>query len=196
MSIHLQVSNCKVWSNSCMSAPQTFVLGKFNLSLLMATWFIVVLLIHNWYDWQQITVCIIQICKFMQKFTKDVVRYTNGFCLPCFQCSRNVQGIFIDDWSQDCRIYKKNLSSGFLKNRKFVGMDQITSKNCNRSSWMQVNKIFLARDRPEQFRSFFACSFQWNQTTMGWSLVSKAYHFLKILANCVDSMLFHCFYDC
>ena len=30
---------------------------------------------------------------------------------------------------------------------------------------------------------------------MRWSRVSKAYHFLKILANCVDSMLFHCFYD-
>ena len=86
MSIHLQVSNCKVWSycNSCMSAPQTFVPGKFNLSLLVAPWFIVVLLIHNWYDWQQITVCIIQICKFMQKFTKDVVRYTNGFCFSFF----------------------------------------------------------------------------------------------------------------
>ena len=28
----------------------------------------------------------------------------------------------------------KNLSSGFLKNAKFVGMDQITSKNCNKSS--------------------------------------------------------------
>ena len=39
------------------------------------------------------------------------------------------------------------------------------------------------------------CSFQWNQTTMRWSRVSKAYHFLKKLANCVDSMLFHCFYD-
>ena len=84
MSIHLQVSNCKVWSNSCMSAPQTFVPGKFNLSLLVATWFIVVLLIYNWYDWQQITVCIIQICKFMQKSTKDVVRYTNGFCFSFF----------------------------------------------------------------------------------------------------------------
>ena len=42
---------------------------------------------------------------------------------------------------------------------------------------------------------FFVRSFQWNQTTMRWSRVSKAYHFLKILANCVDSMLFHCFYD-
>ena len=55
---------------------------------------------------------------------------------------------------------KKILSSGFLKNSKFVGMDQITSKNCNKSSRMQVNKILLARDRPEQFRSFFACSFK------------------------------------
>ena len=43
--------------------------------------------------------------------------------------------------------------------------------------------------------SFFARSFQCNQTTMRWSRVSKAYHFPKILANCVDSMLFHCFYD-
>ena len=90
----------------------------------------------------------------------------------------------------------KNLSSGFLENAKFVDMDQITSKNCNKISWMQVNKILLTRDRSEQFPSFFVSSFQWNQTTMGWSRVSKAHQFLKILATCVDSMLFHCFYDC
>ena len=36
----------------------------------------------------------------------------------------------------DLRIAKfiKNLSSGFLKNAKFVSMDQITCKNCNKSS--------------------------------------------------------------
>ena len=89
----------------------------------------------------------------------------------------------------------KNLSSGFLKNAKFVGVDQITCKNCNKSSWMQVNKILLPRDRPEQFPSFYVHSFRWNQTAMRWIRVSKAYHFLKKLANCVDSMLFHCFYN-
>ena len=115
--------------------------------------------------------------------------------LLCFQCSWNLQDVFIDNWSRDCQIYKKKLSSGFLKHAKFVGMDQITCKNCNKSSWMQVNKIPLTRDRPEQFPSFLVRSFQWNQTTMRWSRVSKAYHFLKKLANCVDSMLFHCFYD-
>ena len=31
----------------------------------------------------------------------------------------------------------------------------------------------------EQFPSFFVNSFQWNQSTMRWSRVSKAYHFLK-----------------
>ena len=58
---------------------------------------------------------------------------------------------------------------------------------------MQVTKILLTRDRPEQFSSFFVRSFQWNQTTM--RRVSQAYRVLKNLANCVDSMLFHCFYD-
>ena len=60
---------------------------------------------------------------------------------------------------------------------------------------MQVNKTLLTHDRQEQFPSFFLGGFQWNQTTMRRSRVSKAYHFLKKLANCVDSMLFHCFYD-
>ena len=61
---------------------------------------------------------------------------------------------------ETCRVYLlaidleivkfiKNLSSGFLKNAKIVGMDQITCKNCNKSSWMQVNKILLTSDRPE-----------------------------------------------
>ena len=34
-------------------------------------------------------------------------------------------------------------------------MDQITSKNCIKSNWMQVNKILLTRDRPEQFPLIF-----------------------------------------
>ena len=67
-------------------------------------------------------------------------------------------------------------------------MDQITSKNCIKSIWMQVNKILLNRDRPEQFPSFFGCSLQWNQTTMRWSRVPKAYHFLRVLANCAASI--------
>ena len=111
--------------------------------------------------------------------------------LPCFQCSWNLQGIFIDDWSGDLQdiVYKKNLSSGFLNSEKFVGMDQITCKNC-KSSWVQVNQLRTSH-RPEQFPSFSVRSFQWNQTTMRYSRVSKAHRFLKILANCVDSMLFH-----
>ena len=78
--------------------------------------------------------------------------------LLCFQCSWNLQDIFIDDWSQDCQIYiyiYKKVSSGFLKNAKLVGMVQITCNNCNKSSWMQVNRILLTRDRPDQFSSFF-----------------------------------------
>ena len=46
---------------------------------------------------------------------------------------------------ETCRVYLltidlgivqcvKKLSSGFLNNTKFVGMDQITCKNCNKSS--------------------------------------------------------------
>ena len=65
-------------------------------------------------------------------------------------------------------------------------------KNCNKRSWM----ILLTRDRLEQFSSLFVLSFQWNQTTMRWSSVSQAYHFLKKLANCVDSMLISLFLWC
>ena len=48
---------------------------------------------------------------------------------------------------------------------------------------MQVDKILLTRDHPEQFDSFFVRSFQWNHTIMTSSRVLKAYHFLKISAN-------------
>ena len=61
---------------------------------------------------------------------------------------------------------------------------------------MQVHKIRLTHDRPKQFPSFFVGGLQWNQTTMRWSRVSKVYHFLKRLANCVDSMLFDGFLWC
>ena len=45
-----------------------------------------------------------------------------------------------------------------MKIAKVVGMDQITCKNCNNSSWMQVTKILLTHDRPEQFPSFLVRS--------------------------------------
>ena len=128
-------------------------------------------------------------------FTRDRPEQFPSVFVHSFQCSWNSQGIFIDNWSRNFSIYKKNLSSGFLENAKFVGVDQITCKSCNKSSWMQVNKILLTRDRPEQFPSVFVRSFQWNQTTMRWSRVSNAYRFLLKLANCVDSMLFQCLYD-
>ena len=62
----------------------------------------------------------------------------------------------------------KNSWNGFLNNAKFVGMDQITCKNCNKSSWMQVNKILLTCDCPRQFPTFFVRSFQWNQIKPLW----------------------------
>ena len=75
------------------------------------------------------------------------------------------------------KFIKKKFSSGSLENAKIVGMDQITCKNCHKSSWMPVNKIFLlAIVRSNSPLSLY--SFQWNQTTMRWSWVSKAYHFL------------------
>ena len=68
---------------------------------------------------------------------------------------------------------QKYLSSGFLKNVKFVGMDQITCKNCNKSSWMQVTKILLTRHRPEQFSSFFVRSFHCGHFSSPSSLAAR-----------------------
>ena len=99
--------------------------------------------------------------------------------VPCFQCSWNLQGIFIDNWSRDCQIYKKNLSSGFLENAKFVGVDQITCKNCNKSSWMQVNKILITRDRPQQFPSFLYTVFNGIKLQWGKAAFLKLIIFLK-----------------
>ena len=107
---------------------------------------------------------------------------------------------------ETCRVYLLAIDLGivkfiekfikqFFEKCEIIGMGQIMCKNCNKSSWMQVNKIPLIRDRQGQFPSLPVRSFQWNQTTVRWSRVSKACHFLKKLANCVDSMLFHCFYD-
>ena len=53
----------------------------------------------------------------------------------CFQCSWNFQGIFIDNWSQDCQIYKKMYREVFWKNVKFVGMDQIMCKTVTKGAW-------------------------------------------------------------
>ena len=79
--------------------------------------------------------------------------------LLCFQCSSNLQGVFIDNWSRDCEVYKKHYRAVFLINAKFVGMEQITCKNYNKSSWMQVYKIILTRARPEQSFSFLYAVF-------------------------------------
>ena len=52
---------------------------------------------------------------------------------------------------------------------------------------MQVSKILLTCDHQEQFPSFLYAVFNGNEPLRGEAHVSKAYHLLKILANCVDS---------
>ena len=106
---------------------------------------------------------------------------------------RSRDRVMIFSWSSPDRGFAAQFSLPTTR-KKTSGtqgsMDQIRGKNCNKRSVMEVNKILLIRDRPSIF-----VSFQWNQTTMRWSRFSKSYHFLKVLANCIDSMLFHCFYD-
>ena len=92
-------------------------------------------------------------------------------------------------------IKKKNYRAVFWKVRNLYACTKLRAKTVTKAAESMFNKIRLTRDSPEQLPPFFVHSFQWNQTTMRWSRVSKAYHFLKKLANCVDSMLFHCFYD-
>ena len=76
-------------------------------------------------------------------------------------------------------IFTKKIIERFFKKCEVCRRGPNYVQNCNKSSWMQVNKILLTCDRPEQFPSFLVRSFKWNQTTMRWSCVSKAYHFLK-----------------
>ena len=83
----------------------------------------------------------------------------------------------------------KKLSSGFLINEKFVGMEQITCKNCNKSSWMQVYKIILTRARPEQPSSFLFAVFNGIKPLWDEASFPKLIIILKILANCVDSYI-------
>ena len=61
----------------------------------------------------------------------------------------------------DLRIIKciKKFIEPFLNYAKFVCMDQITCKNCHKSSGMQVNKILLTRNLPEQFPFFLYAVF-------------------------------------
>ena len=63
--------------------------------------------------------------------------------------------------AREIRIIKfiKKFMERFLENAKFLGMDQITSKNCIKSNWMQVNKILLTRDRPEHIPLLFCMQF-------------------------------------
>ena len=66
--------------------------------------------------------------------------------ISCFQCSWNLQGIIFIFYllAVDLRIVKfmkKNHQAVFSKNAKFVGMDQITCKSCNKSNWMQHTYI-------------------------------------------------------
>ena len=58
---------------------------------------------------------------------------------------------------------------------------------CDDKPIISIFRIFLRK----VIESSFWCKF----ISMRWSCVTKAYYFLKIIANCVASMLFHCFYD-
>ena len=46
---------------------------------------------------------------------------------------------------------------------------------------MQVNKILLTRDRPEQFPSVFVRSFQWNQITNSPLCLYAVFNGIKLL---------------
>ena len=59
---------------------------------------------------------------------------------------------------------------------------------------MQVNKILLTRDRSEQF-PLFCTQFSMESNHYEIKLRFQSLSFFNIYANCVDSMLFHCFYD-
>ena len=78
--------------------------------------------------------------------------------LPCFNVLETCRVYLL---TIDLRIFQfiKKFIELFLENAKFVGVDQITCKNCNKSSWMHVNKILLTHNRPEQFPSFFSTQF-------------------------------------
>ena len=87
--------------------------------------------------------------------------------------------------------FLKKFIERFLEKCEIFSMEQITSKNCIKSIWMQVNKILLTRDRQEQLPYFFVSVF--NGINPLWD--EAAFPKRVILANCAASMLFHCFYD-
>ena len=104
-----------------------------------------------------------------------------------------MQDKFIDDWSQGCQVYTKKILSVFFffwKMRNFYSWIKLRAKTVTKEAECKLIKFFLIAIARSNSPLFFVRSFQWNQTTMRWGLVSTAYHFLKNLANCVDSILF------
>ena len=75
------------------------------------------------------------------------------------------------------------------------GRTKLRLKTVTKAAECKLITFFLLAIVQSNSPLFFVRNFQWHQTSMRWSRVSKAYHFLKILANCVDSMLFHHFHD-
>ena len=73
------------------------------------------------------------------------LRYSRSYlkAFPVFNvletCRVNLSTIYL----RIVKFIKKKIIGGFLKNAKFEVMDQITCKNCIKSSWMQVNIEFF-----------------------------------------------------
>ena len=108
---------------------------------------------------------------------------------------------------ENCRVYFiLTIDSGFVKfikkiiewffwiMRNLYAWAKLRAKTVRKAAECRLIKFFLLAIA-QSHSPHFGRSFQWNQTTMRWSRFPKACHVLKILANCVDSMLFHCFYD-
>ena len=96
--------------------------------------------------------------------------------------------------SYKCRNFSKNCSINFFINlttprsiaNKYTLQVSITLKS---EKLLQRVAVML-----QYITNFFTRLLAYSgDLTEG--LFSKAYHFLKILANCVDSILLHCFYD-
>ena len=91
--------------------------------------------------------------------------------------------------------FLKKFIKRFLNYREIGRREPNWRQNGKESGRTHANQILLSRNRPKQPPSFFVHSFKWNQTTMKWNCISRAHHVFQILANYVDSMFTHCFYD-
>ena len=96
-----------------------------------------------------------------------------------FQCSWNMHGIFIGNWSRDCEIYKKIYRAVFWKMRNLWAWTKLCAKTVTKAAECTLIKFFLLAIAQSNSPLFLYAAFNGIKPLWDEAAIPKLIIFLK-----------------